>query len=75
MLNKFKNTDIQDLKEEINNLKSLLAKFSNLEQKLKDDIVKTIKNVLFFDRLFCRFNTNCFNLFKYFKNLNKFFIV
>jgi DNA repair exonuclease SbcCD ATPase subunit len=44
MLNKFKNTDIQDLKEEINNLKSLLAKFSNLEKKLKEDINEVIKN-------------------------------
>jgi molecular chaperone GrpE (heat shock protein) len=42
-LERFKNTDIQ-LKEEINNLKSLLAKFSNLEKKLKEDIGEVIKN-------------------------------
>ena len=42
-LNKFKDTDIQ-IKEELNNLKALLAKFSNLEEKLKTDVSKVVKN-------------------------------
>jgi len=42
-LEKFKNTDIQ-LKEELNNLKALLAKFSSLEEKLKEDVSEVVKN-------------------------------
>ena len=42
-LNKFKNTDIQ-LKEELHNLKALLAKFSNLEEKLKTEVSEVVKN-------------------------------
>ena len=42
-LNKFKDTDIQ-LKEELNNLKALLTKFSSLEEKLKEDVREAVKN-------------------------------
>ena len=42
-LNKFKDTDIQ-IKEELNNLKALLAKFSSLEEKLKEDVSEVVKN-------------------------------
>jgi len=41
-LNNLKHTDIQ-IKEEINNLKSLLAKFSFVEEKLKEDVSLVVK--------------------------------
>jgi len=41
-LERFKDTDLQ-LKEEINNLKSLFSKFNDLEEKLKEDVSVVVK--------------------------------
>ncbi len=41
-LSSFKDTDIR-IKEEIDNLKSLLSKFSSLEEKLKEDVSLVVK--------------------------------
>jgi len=41
-LSSFKDTDIR-IKEEIDNLKSLLSKFSFLEEKLKEDVSLVVK--------------------------------